>query len=76
MYNVTVTQKRVSTVPRLSKPVLSGCPFCGEVPPIVPTAGGGWLILHRCKIIGAVKIETASHKAETIADKWNTRSDK
>lgn len=51
------------------------CPFCGEsveVNDYTNAPACAWVMIHRCKVIGPLKMEAYSR--ERIVKPWNTRS--
>ena len=57
-------------------PELKPCPFCGETDISLNDATrilGTWNIIHRCKVVGPIKIE--SYDKERVTAAWNRRAD-
>ena len=56
-------------------PELLPCPFCGETVEMndyTQRPACAWVMIHRCKVIGPIKMEYSS--GERLAAAWNTRS--
>ena len=54
---------------------LLACPFCGEHPGEITDATrilGVFNIIHRCKVIGPIKIESTDR--DCLVATWNTRA--
>jgi len=52
---------------------LKACPFCKKLPEITKHAKEElWSLLHRCKVVGAIKIDWGSY--DRIVAAWNTRT--
>jgi len=52
------------------------CPFCGESVEIMDYTGkpaNCFLLLHRCRVIGPIRIE--AYSLSTVQAAWNTRAD-
>lgn len=51
------------------------CPFCGEnveMHDYTTKPAAAWVMIHRCKVIGPIKLEAYSGNALRLA--WNTRA--
>lgn len=49
------------------------CPFCGGIPEITKHFKEEmWSLLHRCKIMGAIKLEWRENE-DVLIQKWNIR---
>jgi len=56
---------------------LKPCPFCGEAVEMndyTDKPACAWVMIHRCKIIGPIRME--SYSGEGIRKAWNTRAQK
>ena len=54
---------------------LKPCPFCGEsveMNDYTDKPACAWVMIHRCKIIGPIKMD--SYSASALAQTWNTRA--
>lgn len=60
----------------MDAPELKPCPFCGErveMNDYTDKPACAWVMIHRCKVLGPIKIEYGS--GEKLAEVWNTRAE-